>query len=310
MLAFFKHLYLIFIFRLCYDKKGNFLLFLFQLVSAFFVFVTFIVIVLYSLEYISDHTKNLNELKKAEGVLYDIEKIVYKKIFGSRTDYIIWHYKMIDNNKNHKTFIAREDKSYAKNLIGQKVAIYYVPSVFYPEIRQLESNGFIYERYKVRDNYEDLKYIFPFFMFFASIFYMLNIKGKYPDDYELPLLKHSIRLKTFNKYFLILLIWFIFIIAAFKYSDEIIIMYFLIILNPIITLVFELKFNLIKINFYDDFLEFEYGFFLFKVKYKKIKYIDYQGIYIQTKYINFIINTNKLSEDDLDYLAISLKNNS
>ncbi|MBT0883385.1 hypothetical protein, partial [Campylobacter sp. 2018MI13] len=133
---------------------------------------------------------------------------------------------------------------------------------------------------------------------------------KYPNDYELPLLKHSIRLKTFNKYFLILLIWFIFIIAAFKYSDEIIIMYFLIILNPIITLVFELKFNLIKINFYDDFLKFEYGFFLFKVKYKKIKYIDYQRIYIQTRYINFIINTNKLSEDDLDYLAISLKNNS
>lgn len=293
MLAFFKHLYLIFIFRLCYDKKANFLLFLFQLVSAFFVFVTFFIMIFYSLEYISDHTKNLNELKKAEGVLYDVEKIVYKKIFRSRTDYIIWHYKMIDNNKNHKTFIAREDKSYAKNLIGQKVAIYYVPSVFYPEIRQLESNGYIYERYKVRDNYEDLKYIFPFFMFFASIFYMLNIKGKYPDGYELPLLKHSIRLKTFNKYFVILLIWFIFMIAAFKYSDEIIIMYFLIFLNIVITLIFELKFNIIQINFYDDFVEFECGFWLFKAK--SIKSLDNKYLIITTKYLTFRLNKKHLN---------------
>ncbi|ULO01730.1 putative membrane protein [Campylobacter sp. RM5004] len=299
MKAFFKHLYLIFIFRLCYDKKGNFLLFLFQLISAFFVFITFFITIFYSLEYISDHTKSIDELKKAEGVLYDVEKIVHERIFRifRKRTYIIWHYKMIDDNKNHKTFIVREDKSYAKNLIGQKVIIHYVPSVFYPEIRQLESNGYIYERYSVRDDYENLKYVFAFFIFFTSIFYMLNIKGKYPNNYELPQIRHSIRLKTFNKYFLILLMWFVFIIAAFKYSDEIIIMYFLTILNLIITLIFELKFNIIRLNFYDDFLEFECGFWLFKIK--SIKSFDLKNLIITTKYLKFKINKDDLNDEDL-----------
>lgn len=301
MKTFFKHLYLIFIFRLCYDKKGNFLLFLFQLISAFFVFIMSIMVVVYSLEYINDHTKSIDELKKIEGILVDTGVYIYSD--KNRA----WYIEVLDDNDNkRKAFLMQGYKSYASKLEGQRVVVYYIPNFFdfelynkisNPVVRQLESNGYIYERYSVRDDYKRLKYIFPFLMFFVSIFYMLNIKGIYPDNYKLPLAKHSIRLKTFNKYFLILLMWFVFIIAAFKYSDEIIIMYFLTILNLIITLIFELKFNVIRLNFYDDFLEFECGFWLFKIK--SIKLFDLKNLIITTKYLKFKINKDDLNDEDL-----------
>lgn len=301
MKAFFKHLYLIFIFRLCYDKKGNFLLFLFQLISAFFVFIMSIMVVVYSLEYINDHTKSIDELKKIEGILVDTGVYIYSD--KNRA----WYIEVLDDNDNkRKAFLMQGYKSYASKLEGQRVVVYYIPNFFdfefynkisNPVVRQLESNGYIYERYSVRDDYKRLKYIFPFFIFFTSIFYVLNIKGKYPNNYELPQIRHSIRLKTFNKYFLILLMWFAFIVTAFKYRDKVIIIYTLTILNLIITLIFELKFNIIRLNFYDDFLEFECGFWLFKIK--SIKTFDLKNLIITTKYLKFKINKDDLSDEDL-----------
>lgn len=74
-------------------------------------------------------------------------------------------------------------------------------------------------------------------------------------------------------------------------------MYFLTILNLIITLIFELKFNIIRLNFYDDFLEFECGFWLFKIK--SIKSFDLKNLIITTKYLKFKINKDDLSDEDL-----------